>query len=100
MTIILVMETLPLAAVKAQLSALIDQVEDTHDRVLITRNGRPAAVLISPEELDSLEETLEIMSDAGLMRSIKRSEAEVTRGQVVGEEELAEMLTNHRRARD
>ena len=94
------METLPLAAVKAQLSALIDQVEDTHDRVLITRNGRPAAVLISPEELDSLEETLEIMSDAGLMRSIKRSESEVARGQVIGEEALAEMLTNRRRARD
>jgi prevent-host-death family protein len=93
------METLPLATAKAQLSALIDQVEDTHDRVLITRNGRPVAVLISPEELESLEETLEIISDPGLMRSIRRSEAEVARGEVVGEEELAEMLTNRRRAR-
>ena len=97
MTRIMVMETFPLATAKAQLSALIDQVEDTHDRVVITRNGRPAVVLISPEELEGLEETLEILSDPALMRQIKRAEAERARGEVIGEAELAEMLANRKR---
>ena len=51
-------ETLPLARVKAKFSEMVDRVEHTHDRIIVTRNGRPAAVLISPEELDSLEDTL------------------------------------------
>ena len=52
------MKTAPLADVRSQLSRFIDEVESTHERVTITRNGRPAAVLISPEDLDSLQETL------------------------------------------
>jgi prevent-host-death family protein len=46
-------ETLPLAEVKAKLSEMVDRVEPTHDRITLTRNGRPAAVLISPDELAS-----------------------------------------------
>jgi antitoxin YefM len=49
-------ETLPLAEVKAKLSEMVDRVEHTHDRITVTRNGRPAAVIISPDELASLEE--------------------------------------------
>lgn len=52
------METLPLADVRAQLSKYVDQVVSTHERVTITRNGKPAAVLISAEDLESLQETL------------------------------------------
>ena len=53
MTRILVMsETLPLSLVKAHLSELVDRVEDQHDRVVVTRNGKPAAVLISPDDLE------------------------------------------------
>lgn len=92
-TRILVMEALPLAAVKAKLSALVDQVEDTHDRVVITRNGRPAAVLISPEELESLEETLAVMSDPAAMRRIRRAQQEIDRGEVVDEEQLAALMS-------
>lgn len=94
MTIILVMETLPLATVKAQLSNLVDQVEDTHDRVLITRNGKPAAILISPEDLESLEETLEILSDPAAMKRIRKARREVERGEVLNEEQLRELVTN------
>ena len=47
-----------LANVKAQLSAFVEAVATTHERVVITRNGEPAAVLISPEDLESLEETI------------------------------------------
>jgi antitoxin YefM len=75
MTIILTMpETLPLSSVKSHLSEIVDRVEGEHDRVVVTRNGRPAAILISPEDLDGLEETLAIMSDPALMAQIQESE--------------------------
>jgi antitoxin YefM len=74
-TRILVMtETLSLSSVKAHLSELVDRVEDQHDRVLVTRNGKPAAVLVSYDDLESLEETLAIMSDPALMAQIRESE--------------------------
>lgn len=88
-TMILVMsETLPLASVKAHLSALVDRVEGEHDRVVVTRNGRPAAVLISPDDLESLEETLTILSDPELVRRIRKGEAAIGAGDAVTLEEL------------
>ena len=56
-------ETLPLAHVKAKFSEMVDRVEHTHDRIVVTRNGRPAAVMISPADLAALEDTLELFSD-------------------------------------
>ncbi len=56
-------ETTSLANVKAKLSAYVDAVHSTHDRVTITRNGEPVAVLISPAELESIDATLEVLSD-------------------------------------
>ena len=47
---------------------MVDRVEHTHDRIVVTRNGRPAAVLVSPAELASLEDTLELLSDPEAMR--------------------------------
>jgi antitoxin YefM len=67
-------ETLSLSSVKAHLSELVDRVEDQHDRIVVTRNGRPAAVLVSHDDLESLEETLAIMSDPALMAQIRESE--------------------------
>jgi len=75
------METLPLSHVKAHLSEIADRVEGQHDRVVVTRKGRPAAVLVSPEDLESLEETLAVLSDPQLMRQIHESEAELERGE-------------------
>jgi len=86
-----------LAAVKAKLSTLVDQVEDTRDRVLITRNGRPAAVLISPDDLESLEETLAILSDPAAMRRIRKARAEIDRGEVLDEQELRQLVTTRTR---
>jgi antitoxin YefM len=73
-------ETLPLSFVKSHLSELVDRVEGQHDRVVVTRNGRPAAVLISNEDLDGLEETLAIMSDPALMAQIRESEQTLSHG--------------------
>jgi antitoxin YefM len=67
-------ETLPLSSVKSHLSELVDRVEGQHDRVVVTRNGRPAAILISHDDLESLEETLSILSDPALMVQIRESE--------------------------
>jgi len=57
-------ETLSLSAVKARLSELVDRVESEDDRIVVTRNGRPAAVLVSPDDLESLEETLAVFPTA------------------------------------
>jgi PHD/YefM family antitoxin component YafN of YafNO toxin-antitoxin module len=56
-------------------------VEGQHDRIVVTRNGRPAAVLISNADLDGLEETLAIMSDPALMAQIHESEQALTEGE-------------------
>ncbi len=74
-------ETLPLSSVKAHLSELVDRVEDQHDRVVLTRNGKPAAVLISHDDLESLEETLSILSDPTLMTQIHESEQALAGGE-------------------
>ena len=85
-------ETIPFTEVKAHLSELVDRVAREHDRVVVTRNGRPVAVLISPDELAGLEETLDLLSDDDARASLRRAEAEDQAGQ-------AEILT-YEQARD
>jgi len=87
-TIIRVMTITSLANVKAQLSAFVDSVNGTHERVVITRNGEAAAVLISPDDLASLEETIAILSDPQAMAEIADAEAEIAAGDVVDLEEV------------
>ena len=79
---------LPLSEIKKRLSEIVDGVEERHDRVVLTRNGRPAAVLISPDELESLEETLEILSDPKAMKAIQKAEAEIDAGRGIAGDEL------------
>ncbi len=73
-------DTLPFSEVKAHLSELADRVERQHDRILVTRNGRPSFVLLSPDDLESLEETLDIVKDEELMVSLRQSRQEATEG--------------------
>ena len=65
------MKTLSLSEVKMKLSGLVEEVLTTDEEVVITKNGSPAAVLISPDEFESLKETIAIRSDSALMREIK-----------------------------
>jgi len=81
-------KTLALSEVKAKLSKLVDEVESRDERIVITRKGRPAAVLISQDDLDSWQETLEITSDPALMTQIRRAIRQMERGQSVSYEEL------------
>ena len=81
-------ETLSLANVKSKFSEMVDRVEHTHDRIVVTRNGRPAAVLISPEELESLEDTLELLSDPEAMRQLEESRRAHADGDFISGDEL------------
>jgi antitoxin YefM len=73
----------PLRAVRDHLSEVVDRVEKQHERVTITRNGRAAAVLISAADLDELEETLSVLSDADALADIRNADASYARGDVV-----------------
>jgi prevent-host-death family protein len=77
------MSTMPFSEAKTHLSELADRVEREHDRILVTRNGRPSFVLISPEDLESLEETLDVLGNPELRASIARSRADAERGERV-----------------
>jgi len=74
------METVPFTDAKAHLSDLVDRVSREHQRVTVTKNGKPAAVLVNPDDLEALEETVEILRDTELMRSIRKSRREAAAG--------------------
>ena len=66
---------LPISEVKARLPELVTGVEEREEEVIVTRNGRPAAVLVNHAELARLRETLDALSDPDLMNQIQQSRA-------------------------
>ena len=72
-----VSEQMPLADVKNRLSEVVDRLEREHGRVVITKHGHPAAVIISVEDLESLEETLDVMGSGALLDDIREALAEL-----------------------
>ena len=66
------MEVLSLSEAKMKLSELIEKVQSTDAEVVITKNGRPAAVLVSPDEFEGWRETIAIKADGNLMDEIKK----------------------------
>ena len=70
-------EHLPLADVKNRLSEVVDRLEREHGRVIITKHGRPAAVMLSIDDLEGLEETLELLADPQAMQRIRKANAEL-----------------------
>jgi antitoxin YefM len=76
-------ETLPFSEVKAHLSKVADRVEREHERIVVTRNGRPSFVLLSPDDLASLEETLEILQDDELIEPLRTSRRQAAAGDTV-----------------
>lgn len=73
-------EHVSLADVKNRLSEFVDRIERAHGRVIITKHGHPAAVIMSLEDLESLEATLEILSDPQLMAEVREAKADIVRG--------------------
>jgi antitoxin YefM len=73
----------PLRDVRNHFSDVIDRVEQEHQRVTVTRNGRPVAVILSPEDLAELEETLTVLSDPQALSDIREADAAYATGDVV-----------------
>jgi antitoxin YefM len=92
--ILVMSDTLPLAEVKAKFSEMVDRVEQQHDRITVTRNGRPAAVLVSPEDLASLEDTLELLSNPTALAEIKQAQEEATAGKTLTADQLRAKYLN------
>ena len=74
------MATEALRTVKDRLSEFVERVQREHERVTITRNGVPAAVLISSDDLEALEETLAILADHDAVRALQDAERSVAEG--------------------
>lgn len=85
-------EVLPLNTVKAHLSELVSRVGGQHERITVTVHGRPSAVLIAPDDLEALEETIAVLSDSELLRQLASADAELARGEGESEEQLTQAL--------
>lgn len=66
------MKILSLSEVKMKLSGIVEAVRSADEEIIITKNGSPVAVLISPDEFESWKETIAIRSDSPLMNEIKK----------------------------
>jgi prevent-host-death family protein len=77
-------KVIPLTEARATLSELLDQIEDGGEHVVITRKGRPVALMLSPDEWESVELTLETLGDTELLDQLERSERDVEAGRLVG----------------
>jgi len=82
----------PFTEARARLTQLLDEVETRHEHLVITRKGRPAAVVLSPEEWDSIEETLEILQDEATLGDLRESELDVRAGRLSGLDEVQREL--------
>jgi antitoxin YefM len=86
------METMPITEVKTRLAELVVQVETQRDRITITRNGKPAAILVSVGEWESINETLDVLADPEALRDIQESADAYTRGEVYSSADIAAIL--------
>lgn len=90
------METLPLSEVKARLSEIAAEVDRTHSRVHVTRNGREYVVLMSAADLESLEATMELLTDTSARKRLGEAEADVAAGDVVTGSEMDRLMSERR----
>jgi antitoxin YefM len=87
-----VMRTLTVTEVKARLNELVDDAESTHEQIMITKHGRPAAVIVAAEDLESLQETVYWLSQPGVRESVAEAEADIEAGNTVSSDELRKRL--------
>jgi prevent-host-death family protein len=90
------MSIIPLTEAKSRLSEIADEIHRTHERVNVTRNGREYVVIMSAEDLDSLEATIELLSDPTAQARIAQAEADIDRGDVTTLDELTRIMQERR----
>ena len=78
----------PFTEARARLTELLDEVEIRHEHLVITRKGRPAAVVVSPDEWDAIEETLSVLQDDDTLAALRESEDDVRAGRLFTLEEV------------
>ena len=88
------MTTLPLSEVKARFSEIAEEVASTHERIQITKNGREYVVLISADDLESLEATLELLADHEAQARIARGDEDIAKDDVLDEEAVRALLSH------
>jgi prevent-host-death family protein len=86
------MRSLTVTEVKAHLNELVDDAESTHEQIMITKHGRPAAVIMAAEDLESLQETVYWLSRPGLRETVTEAEADIAAGRTIGSDELRRQL--------
>ncbi len=94
-----VAKTVPVREFRSRLSELLSDVADRRDHVLVTRNGKPAAVLVPIDEYEALEETAELLSDSATLAAIEAGLAELSREETVTLAELRAELAHRRTTR-
>jgi antitoxin YefM len=90
------MTTQSLASIKAHFSQVIDEVTATHERVVVTKNGSPVAVILAVDDYESLMETLEILSDRSALTEIREAERQMAEGESFGEQQVRTALADRR----
>lgn len=90
------MTTMSLAAAKAHLSEVVGRVSSQHERVTVTVHGTASAVLLAPEDLEALEETIAILGDSALMDQLRESETDISAGRVESRADLDEAMARRR----
>jgi antitoxin YefM len=90
------MRTQSLAAIKAHFSQVIDEVTGTHERVVVTRNGSPVAVIMAVDDYESLMETLEVLSDRQAVTEIREAEQQMAHGETFDEDQVRASLAGRR----
>lgn len=92
-TIMYMNVVVPIKEARAHLSELVDEVERTHQRVMVTRNGHPAAMLVSVDEWESIEETLVTLRQEGALADINAGVVEYRRGESASLDEVLNDFT-------
>lgn len=87
-----VAKTVPFTEARARLTELLDEVNERHEHVVITRNGRPAGVVLSSGEYEALAETLEVLEDEEALEALRESEADVRAGRMYSLDEVRREL--------
>lgn len=90
------MTIVPLSDAKTRLSELADEVFRTHERINVTRNGREYVVIMSAEDLESMEATIELLADVAAQHRIEHAERDIAEGEVVSLAEMAHVLQERR----